>query len=61
MRTIVFAGLLAGLTLSLGAVAADRPTSPSAPTPTSTDDTPPKPDEKKDEVTVWILEATGKG
>ena len=61
MRTIQLAGsLVAGLTLSLGATA--LPTVTAAPAAIEiTDDVPPKDDEKKDQVTVWVLEASGKG
>jgi len=57
--------LLAASALALPATALAAPDSGAdaarAPSATLDDDVPPKDDEKKNEVTVWVLDASGKG
>lgn len=65
MKHSLLQPLVAALVCAAPALAAPgtglAPVSAEPATPAVTDDVPPKDDEKKNEVTVWVLDASGKG
>ncbi len=61
MHTVLFTALAAVAAAAFGAPATEPSPAP-VPVPVVSDDVPPKPDdEKKNEVTLWVLDAKGKG
>ena len=60
MKQLLITGALVGALFAANATATT--TMPADGTAVTTnDDIPPKPDEKKNQVTYWVLEATGSG
>lgn len=60
MKQLLITGALVGALFAANATATTN-APVDGPAVTTNDDVPPKPDEKKNQVTYWVLEATGSG